>query len=401
MKKKILIFLSAGFLVFGFVLVGTVNAASYQNHNVWGWAWAENIGWLSFNCNNLELPEPRCETSNYGVSLDNSTGKLSGYAWSENIGWISFNDFDGSHAQAQLDFGTNKVSGWARALAAPAAGANSGGWDGWIKLRGIAAGSPYGVTLNPTPSPKEFEGWAWGDMVVGWLSFNCSNRGVCSVTTEEGGPSDYKVMTDINPAPSANNLKTERTNTCGSAPIVKFSWKFDDPGDTQSAYNIQIDDDSNLDEEPLFTLNGGGDNFRDVGLGFNTDYWWRLEVFDSQNASSGWISPAGPFNTGAQWPNPSFIPPVNPPAGVTVTFDDTSQCYPGSVDCEEVSGIDYDWDFGDGTTADTIGDVPHNYSVAGNYTVGLTITDSNGSCSIDGSVGVRFPLPKWKEIFPF
>src|SRR5512133_3036518 len=51
-----------------------------------GYAWSENIGWISFNCTNNNS----CGTSgNYGVNV--STTNLSGYAWSENIGWITFN----------------------------------------------------------------------------------------------------------------------------------------------------------------------------------------------------------------------------------------------------------------------------------------------------------------------
>ncbi|MFH1714326.1 MAG: LamG-like jellyroll fold domain-containing protein, partial [Candidatus Nealsonbacteria bacterium] len=111
----------------------------------------ENIGWISFSCKNENNP------INYGVDIDEA-GNFSGHAWSENIGWVSFErsetgpppeapDF-GTHL-AEVDIITGKVSGWARALSAcqdnlwngtnctgSGAGDKSGGWNGWIKLRG-------------------------------------------------------------------------------------------------------------------------------------------------------------------------------------------------------------------------------------------------------------------------
>jgi len=63
---------------------GIKKAQAGTGDNVSGWAWSENIGWISFN-----------NTTggggvNYGVNIG-SDGIFSGYAWSENIGWISFN----------------------------------------------------------------------------------------------------------------------------------------------------------------------------------------------------------------------------------------------------------------------------------------------------------------------
>ncbi len=127
-----------------------------------GYAWSDNIGWVSFNCatggptgNNI------CATSNYFITMDNS-GLFSGYAWSDNVGWISANQSDltgcpSSPCWAKLD--GNTVTGWMKALSA------SNGWDGWISL----SGSNYGVTIN---SDGAFSGYAWGSDVVGWLSFS-------------------------------------------------------------------------------------------------------------------------------------------------------------------------------------------------------------------------------------
>ncbi len=55
-----------------------------------GWAWNDDIGWISFNCSDPDL----CATSNYKVNVNTSTGAFTGWAWNDNIGWISFNCSD-------------------------------------------------------------------------------------------------------------------------------------------------------------------------------------------------------------------------------------------------------------------------------------------------------------------
>ncbi|MCL5017378.1 MAG: hypothetical protein M1155_01805 [Patescibacteria group bacterium] len=51
-----------------------------------GWAWNDQIGWISFNCNNIQNP---CISPVYGVSI--SGGDFTGWAWNDVVGWISFN----------------------------------------------------------------------------------------------------------------------------------------------------------------------------------------------------------------------------------------------------------------------------------------------------------------------
>lgn len=62
---------------------------SNSNGTLSGWAWNDNIGWISFNCNDLSSSSP-CVTSNYSVSINTSTGDFSGWAWNDVVGWISF-----------------------------------------------------------------------------------------------------------------------------------------------------------------------------------------------------------------------------------------------------------------------------------------------------------------------
>jgi hypothetical protein len=165
-----------------------------ENSNVQGFAWSENIGWLSFsykNCDTdgdyksegvsgcpvLDSPIPA-----YGVDLDidilsSTYHDLSGYAWSENIGWISFNwgasgligdtfpltkcpsGDDDTLCQPKLT-GSN-FSGWARACSVFQLGctgalkpaSETGGWDGWISLRKDLGNMTKGAAMG-----------AWSDM---------------------------------------------------------------------------------------------------------------------------------------------------------------------------------------------------------------------------------------------
>ena len=138
LKIKILSLVT--FLVFSCFSFEIIKAGN--EHNLSGWAWSDNIGWISFNST---TPDPD-DVYNYGVNIDESTGIFSGYAWSDNIGWISFNEADltscpSGTCRGELDFLTDEVSGWAKTI-------NTGdGWDGWIILRDDAVYA-NGVSFN-------------------------------------------------------------------------------------------------------------------------------------------------------------------------------------------------------------------------------------------------------------
>lgn len=210
MKKTIIKFLLISSVIIGLILVlnflfyniSSTNAGSSEN--VTGWAWSENIGWISFNSYNCDsdsnglsdgttgCPAAGTPIPNYGVNLDLISGKFSGYAWSENIGWISFNRNitnippssdpcpDGSciakvTPSGQVGKGDVNIEGWARALvgcsAVPCTSSGpSNGWDGWIKFDHTRSNEAY------IDSNNMFHNWAWGD-VVGWLSLNSSEGG--------------------------------------------------------------------------------------------------------------------------------------------------------------------------------------------------------------------------------
>ncbi|MBI4993446.1 hypothetical protein HZC33_00595 [Candidatus Wolfebacteria bacterium] len=53
--------------------------------NLTGWAYNDNIGWISFDSSTATSTYP------YQVAVNSGTGDFSGWAWNDNIGWISFN----------------------------------------------------------------------------------------------------------------------------------------------------------------------------------------------------------------------------------------------------------------------------------------------------------------------
>ncbi|MDP2641472.1 MAG: hypothetical protein Q8P39_02945 [Candidatus Yanofskybacteria bacterium] len=233
--------LYAGFL---FVQEQPYEAEASSSDNVSGYAWSSNIGWISFNCTDGDS----CAESNYGVHVDPNTDRFSGYAWSSGIGWISFNRSETGAPPGQYSYSTHlaqiqqngDVRGWARALAAcdeiPCAssgpGSNSGGWDGWIKLRNHPSdsGPSYGVTYNINTG--EFEGWAWGSDVVGWISFNCGNAG------EDCEQSNYKVSSGGGSVSAAFHCEGSCEGFAGELKLINDSTPVAGPNRVKDSYWI-------------------------------------------------------------------------------------------------------------------------------------------------------------------
>jgi len=203
----------------------------------------------------IELPH------RYATSVERATGWFSGYAWNPGTGWISFNRADtgsppgplgddpcsvsagGGPCTAKLNIGgNNEVFGWARALSVcpslPCGALDSdGGWDGWIKFRGLTTlGNPYGVIWDPVT--QKLEEWAWGNEVVGWTSFSCLNQGVC-------GDSDYQVyvyLPDSSPTVTITNpgaalidtftvpIRATATDDIDAPGSLVVEYSIDDPG---------------------------------------------------------------------------------------------------------------------------------------------------------------------------
>lgn len=461
MRKTILISIIIIFLAIGFLVVKKTKAA--PGDNVFGWAWSENIGWISFNCYNdygLGM-EGHCiadgYNSDYGVHIDPATGNFSGYAWAgggedtyfgtpaATIGWIKL-DPVGPYPEAPnwpacLDLpdagqicdgeGDNTVSGWARAYRAiEPEGQTLGGWTGWIKLKGIADdSSPYGLQLDIIS--EEFQNWAWGGggtnekaAVIGWISFNCANRGVCGAATVEGGPSDYKVTSTLNESPNQPGSLSETWDYCdfGGVQVVNtntsiiLNWQYSDSeGDFQTAYEIWVDDNINfpdpkfnnlVEHTPLsgpdfsYTLYLAADEEGDwlAQLAWGAAYYWKVRVRDEEGGWSDW-SVTDSFTMPAHaYPKPDFSwIPLSPIPGEPVAFTNETTFYNGESS--------YSWTFQDGDPDTFIekDPPPVTFSPAGDKQVTLTATDSAGySCPPrEYTIIVSFHLPTWREITPF
>lgn len=370
---------------FLFCLAFSVQAGSDDNTS--GWAWSENIGWVSFN-------NTTGGGSDYGVNIDTSTGKLSGYTWSEHIGWITFNESDltgcpSGACQAHYDSNTGALTGWGRVLA------NGGGWDGWIRFENASI-----------DSNGDWHGWAWSSEVVGWLSFNSA----------EGGGSSYKVTSNLNNPPTKpTGLQAiNPSNYCGKSPNNIFlSWQFNDPdsGDTQSAYEIEVTRKSDGTTETTGQQSSSASSFpvliinNHIGSQLiwydssSQGYSWRVRTWDSSGAQSPW-SDFNSFNTTKhQWPSIIFnSSPEEPSKGEEVHFTDSSNCYDGDGGCDIWS-----WVFEDGDPSISPDQNPTvQFIDNGTKTVTLEVTDSDGySCPLTKCVNVSWALPDWREIFPW
>ena len=157
-------------LFFLFLIIPLTSFAG-EDDRFKGWAWSSTVGWISFNCTNTDT----CGTVDYGVTIAANNTDISGYAWSSQIGWINF-------AGTNFNSGTGIISGTALAIVGEV---EVDGWDGKIELYD-ASPIAYGLDVQ---LDNEVDGYAWGDRVIGWVSFNCQNHGGC-------GTVDYKVTVE-------------------------------------------------------------------------------------------------------------------------------------------------------------------------------------------------------------
>lgn len=404
------------FFILIFSLLGLPAQASVTD-NISNYAWSENIGWISFNCTNTVS----CATSNYGVTINPSTGAFSGYAWSENIGWIHFApagpypaspnysaclDMPGN-GQACDGIGNYNVGGWARALS------YGGGWDGWIKLKG----SNYGVFMNKQTG--KMSGYAWSGMVIGWISFSGTGYGTTvNLSIFNSAPN----KPGIDPGYLPDGLSWNNCSFKGiSTPT--FHWTYSDPdSDPQSAYEIEIDDSAafltpkfnhlvNLGATSYVLNLSQDDPVADwiSQLSWGTNYFWRARVKDSQGNWSDWSNSTQFKTPDHAYPYPDFTwTPAEPTQGETVKLDpDISEAFGGAVissyfwTVTQGTGV-----FADGTSASS--HYPHIQFSTLNSKVRLQVTDSQPgySCgtAADGagekSITAELPLPDYKEVPP-
>lgn len=77
------------------------------NGNLSGWAWNDQVGWISFCGGQSSSSCPG--TTGYSVNINASTGIFTGWAWNDTVGWFSFNctNVVGSCSTSQYDVRTS------------------------------------------------------------------------------------------------------------------------------------------------------------------------------------------------------------------------------------------------------------------------------------------------------
>lgn len=449
-----------------------IPAAEYSN--LYGFGWSDTIGWISFSSKDCDTDgdgifegpledggaaPANCPTSgpafSYGTKISTSTKELSGYAWGENMGWVSFNwpdimDTAGTKCPSGNDenickphfsSSDSKFYGWARACSvflSNCTGAlrppeERGGWDGWISLNcsddSNCGTSDYKVTLTGT----DLSGFAWAGLVGGWISFD----GV-KIRTGDNNP----VLTIFNQL----GIDYCKKDLPGA---VSLRWEYNDAEDgygMQQAFEVELTKydslgnfvseckpgkqgdmiTANRDTTLLGTeINAFCPNFIDYG-GYT--YTWKLRVYDSDNnINEGGFIPGDPFPDNVDEPgspNPSpdhkypiakftYAPATNILQFMPITFDPSqswSDNPPYTIDR-------YQWFF-DYISNPTIPDAespipppagytePYSYSIANNYRVDLRVRDSAGiECwahdrNNQKDISVMSNKPKWNEATP-
>ncbi len=414
-----LFFVSATVLViFGFLFIrfGDFSFAVhwFSDATMRGRAWAQNIGDIWFNCsdyvarfggtcvdkhNQSELAVN--EVIGFNADVHSVTDIMSGWAWS-GVGWITFdkNQTTGEpypgyplsylakaiSSDPNYPLGSSGVElrGWAKAISAnPPAPA----WTSWIALNckdleeagfvgNCAATNNFKVTWDP--ATRELHGWAWGDEIIGWISFNCEDylalpgyagyTCVNNVVNPANELADYAVIAKINQPPRVKNMSvlglyTDINNDCLAPPHHNFAWQFNDAddGSTQTAYEIQVSPYTDFSlivaSQTYLAANVQTKNFEvDVSpgvdeLAYGATYYWRVKVYDSGQVldsagngskDSGWrypsasapdgatsISPGDSFTTAEHvYPTAAFtFSPKKPSKGEEVKFKENATCY--------------------------------------------------------------------------
>lgn len=217
-----------------------------------------------------------------------------------------------------------------------------------------------------------------------------------------GQPVTVTVETLPNVPPSAIDLLTT-CDYCKSPFSFFFFWTFFDPGDTQSAYQVQIDNNSDFSSPidsgkiPSMSWAYAYDPSQyppEQRPTYNTTYFWRLKVWDSYNVASDWTVGPGFTTPTHAYPQVDFTwTPQRPLVNQNIQFTDNT-VYASTP-------ATWQWNFGDTSTSD-LREPTHTYSNAGLYTVTFTAADAdNYSCSMSKDLRAYLTLPRWQEIPPF
>lgn len=248
--------------------------------NTSGFAWSENLGWISLNCDHtslgLPLGDDTCADVSYGVLVEDA--ELSGFAWGEQTGWISLNCSNDASC-GTVDYKVTNDNG---VLSGYAWGENTG----WIDFNPVG---DEGVVVDA--GTGIFSGYAWGEN-VGWISF--------------GDGATYQVETTwrgiLGQLDKPTNLR--HTNNPES-PSISITWAWDDgvnPGGT--CYDIWLKDVAGgadyyyLDQSCSLTFTMNTDYLGNV-LTANTAYSIKIEATHALYANSILTDPSSAYTSAA------------------------------------------------------------------------------------------------------
>lgn len=257
------------------------------------------------------------------------------------------------------------------------------------------------LTLNGISLEWDIEGLAWPE--------GCSNN-----------------------SPSADPVTLIAPSEFCDNPEYTFNWIFaDDPGDTQSSFWLQVDNNSDFsslsvdrkfyssrNREPVslkYDVDGVGPSNK---LAYGTTYYWRVKVWDNKGMESAWAA-GDNFNTEPHmWPIVGFQPPPPEDFSVNVSIHFITSEEPNDSICFkaragggniETPCAGWKWDFCYGEICSdnslkwlTSSDTYHTYSEVSSYNIVLWVKDKNNNiCSNKNNpkyIGTK--KPKWKEVVP-
>jgi len=174
--------------------------AVYRNWTAHGYAWGENIGWLTFSPN-----------SNSTVHI--SDDSLSGYLYGENIGWISLSCRNTDTCSSGISYGvSNDAEG---NLSGFAYGENIG----WIDFGTSTA--EYQVKIS---NAGIFSGYAYGEN-VGWINFGIDAYSATTTWTprstraecDDGIDNDSNGKIDYPDDPNCSSLTDDKESATARA----------------------------------------------------------------------------------------------------------------------------------------------------------------------------------------
>lgn len=441
MKKSFLLL-----LILSLLLIASPARAEFKD--VYGFAWVgaddatggatEPVGWVSFDSDN---PEISCDKTSYGVQVDYSTGEIRGEAFigvgedrdyndctdgEDSVGWLDFyyNDSNPPWGGELAHIDNKKIKGGAPIMS------DKDNDDlseivSWVRFDGDEHSSEIQGSGRVGTPGNNTDHYAWaggtGDdtgTTLGWIDLNPAlDNAAVSTTTTVKFPEDYP--------PTANSLEIDYQDYCNVSESagdgnVAYKWLYTDAeGDEEGAFDFQVDNNSDFSSPVInrevdglsnpsgtehtqntYVIVGGGDN----ELSYNTRYYWRVKVYDTQGNSSEWTEGPSFETTAHPWPYPSFdVQPETPETGTEVDFIDNSVCYDDSLendDCADMTNTTYEWDFdGDGVVESyKKGNATYTYEVVDEYEAKLTVSDNVGSCATTKTLMATLPLPEWEEV---